>query len=573
MSARFSIVIPTYQRRDLVVKTVTALERQEMTDFEVIVVIDGSTDGTGEALRRLEVAFPMTVIEQPNMGRAAAVNAGARAARGEVLLFLDDDMEAHPRLLGEHEVALREGAQVVFGHLALHNESPPNLMSDGIERWARSRLARLSAPGARFAMDDYVTGQMSVSADVFRAVGGFDVSFTRNGLFGGEDLDFGYRLARTGYRIVFKPEAISYQRYVVDPEEVLRRGKESGRSQQELVLKHPEWAAELGRDLRYKSLKSRLVGGALSLAPTIALRPLRAVAVALVRAGRRGYVTRRLFAALFIAEFRRGARQVRRSRTADRMYVLAYHAVCDLGGDQVLAPYGVPADRLAAQVDHLLASGYTFIDLETMLRALADGGRFPHKAVLLTFDDAYADVYDAAQAILEPRAIPSVVFAVSSEVGGTNSWDRDIGASTRQLLTAEQLRALQTQDVDVGSHTVTHRSLVSLPDRDLHNELIRSADELAALGLPRPVSLAYPYGLWNQTVAEAARDAGYEVAFTVQPGAVFAEASRYALPRIEVLARDSPRALRFALLTAAWPAWARRPVTWVQRASRRVRQA
>src|SRR6266498_523051 len=89
---RFSVVIPTYQRRDLVVRSVWSLAHQEFVgDFEVIVVVDGSHDGSAEALRQLTPLappFPLTVLEQSNQGAASARNRGAAAACGEILLFL-----------------------------------------------------------------------------------------------------------------------------------------------------------------------------------------------------------------------------------------------------------------------------------------------------------------------------------------------------------------------------------------------------------------------------------------------------------------------------------------------------
>src|SRR5690348_2266423 len=100
---RFSVVIPTYQRRDVVVRSVAALNRQTFRDFEVVVVVDGSTDGTADALREVEAEFALTILEFPNRGLSQARNAGARAASGEVILFLDDDMEADPALLEEHD--------------------------------------------------------------------------------------------------------------------------------------------------------------------------------------------------------------------------------------------------------------------------------------------------------------------------------------------------------------------------------------------------------------------------------------------------------------------------------------
>src|SRR4051794_33250117 len=93
----FSVVIPTYQRKDVVCDAVRALGKLMYdTHFEVIVVVDGSTDGTAPALRQLGCRFPLRVIEQENGGAAHARNTGAAAATGDILLFLDDDMIAEP---------------------------------------------------------------------------------------------------------------------------------------------------------------------------------------------------------------------------------------------------------------------------------------------------------------------------------------------------------------------------------------------------------------------------------------------------------------------------------------------
>src|SRR5262245_14543978 len=75
---RFTAIIPTYQRRELAVAAVEALAQQRCAfPFEVIVVVDGSTDGTAAALRNLEIPFPLRILEQPNRGAASARNRGA----------------------------------------------------------------------------------------------------------------------------------------------------------------------------------------------------------------------------------------------------------------------------------------------------------------------------------------------------------------------------------------------------------------------------------------------------------------------------------------------------------------
>lgn len=305
---RFSVVIPTYQRRDVVLRTVAALDRQSLRDFEAIVVVDGSTDGSVEALRAAQFGFPLRVVEQANAGAAQARNAGAALADGELLLTLDDDMEADPAMLAEHDRSHREGADVVLGDMPVHPDSPSNMLSWGVGDWARRRCERLSAPGAEIRLDDLLTGQLSISRAAYDAVGGFDAEFTREGLFGGEDIDFGHRLRKAGYAIAFNPAAISYQYYDVDPASYLRRAREAGRSDRELVAKHPELASEMAASPSFKTRRSRWLLTPFLNAPAWLSAPLRAGAVALVKSGLKGPRARRSFFAVRTLEYLRGVR-------------------------------------------------------------------------------------------------------------------------------------------------------------------------------------------------------------------------------------------------------------------------
>ncbi|HKT82502.1 MAG TPA: glycosyltransferase [Solirubrobacterales bacterium] len=309
---RFSIVIPTHRRRESVLRNVAELERQRARDFEVIVVDDGSGDGSAAALRELQVGFPLTVLEQPNRGAAAARNAGAEAASGELLVFLDDDMRADPDLLAEHDHSHREGADMVLGDLPLDPASPRNLLSWGVGSWAAQRCERLAAPGAQIGIGDLLTGQMSISRRAFAAIGGLDPTFTRDGLFGGEDLDFGHRVLAAGYEVVFNPAAISYQYYDVGPAKYLRRARESGRSDRELVAKHPELAATLAGGPSFKTRRSRWLLTPFLRAPSFLSAPLRAGATLLVRSGLNTPRARSFFFAVRTLEYLRGARLAER---------------------------------------------------------------------------------------------------------------------------------------------------------------------------------------------------------------------------------------------------------------------
>lgn len=555
---RFSVVIPTYERRDVVRHAVAAFERQELRDFEVIVVVDGSTDGTGPALRELRPDHPLRVVEQPNSGAAAARNHGAGVARGELLLFLDDDMEPDPGLLAAHDRAHRAGADVVLGHIPLHPDSPRTILARGVHEWAESRRARLTVSEGELPLEDMLTGQISLSRTVFDRVGGFDTSFTRDGLFGGEDIDFGHRVVAAGFTAVFAEDAVSYQRFIVDPSEYLRRSRDAGRAAAELVAKHPEREADLGRRMRLPPGLRRYPMGALVLAPPFVSAPLRAAVSALVRSGRSGRLLGELFHALRRVEAVRGVRRARRALDRERVLALAYHAVADLSGDAVLAEYGVPPGELARQLDVLAEAGHHFIGLDRLLEALDRRAPLPRRPVLLTFDDAYADLRDGALPVLAERGIPAVVFAVAGLVGESNEWDRRLGARELPLLDAAGLRALYTAGIEVGAHSVTHRELTGLPDRELGREASDAAQRLEETGLPRPRAFSYPYGEHDARTAGAVRAAGYELAFTVTPGVIGRGADRYALPRVEVLASDRGRRFQLRVRAAHWPELPRR---------------
>lgn len=309
---RMSVVVPTFQRRDLVLTCVKSLDRQSVNcKFEVVVVVDGSTDGTTPALRELKPSCPLVIIEQPNRGRAAACNRGAASARGEILLFLDDDMEADPQLLAEHDRSHRDGADVVLGHIPLHPDSPSNVLSRSVRDWADERGARLSQPGTELGLYDLVTGQMSLPRSVFDGLGGFDTDFTRSGSWGNEDIDLGCRLLSAGYGVVFNPRAVSWQKYVVGTAQNLKQWREAGKADVAFALKHPEQleavfpAEKAQQPHRRRSLRS-LAG---RVRTALLLGPLKWIAIMLVQCGIQSPATARLFFRVRSAGYWRAVRR------------------------------------------------------------------------------------------------------------------------------------------------------------------------------------------------------------------------------------------------------------------------
>src|SRR5262249_49492504 len=115
-----SVIIPTHDREAILERTLAALCVQTYPPklMEVLLVADGCTDGTVERMRRYPTPFLLHIIEQSNQGPAVARNQGAAQAQGKILVFLDDDIEAAPRLIETYVRIHRNGpGQVALGYL------------------------------------------------------------------------------------------------------------------------------------------------------------------------------------------------------------------------------------------------------------------------------------------------------------------------------------------------------------------------------------------------------------------------------------------------------------------------
>lgn len=234
---RASVVIPTYNRRAFLLQTLESLERQTASGdaFEVVVGVDGSTDGTVQALERLDPPYLLRWVDQRNGGPAAATNAAARIARHEVLIFLDDDQLAAPGLVEAH---LR--AQQRLGDVLVQGFYP---LAPGYDRRGASLLYQRSFIST-FAPVDHAhpttahvwSANMSLRRATWAAVGGLDETFRE---YGGEDTDFGVRLARDrGVPVLFEPAALSYHLHSVSYRATRRQAFSAGRSLVRLARKH-----------------------------------------------------------------------------------------------------------------------------------------------------------------------------------------------------------------------------------------------------------------------------------------------------------------------------------------------
>lgn len=198
-----SVVIPTYNRVDRLATVLAALAVQTVADREIIVVSDGSTDGTDELLTRLSATGALVAVHQANAGPAAARNAGVERARADLVVFIDDDVVPEPTLLERHIDAHRERNDlVVIGPML----TPPDAALSPWIRWEQHMLYRqyddMLAGRWQPTFRQFYTGNASVRRQHVIDAGGFDVRYRR-----AEDIELASRLAERGLAFRFDPTA------------------------------------------------------------------------------------------------------------------------------------------------------------------------------------------------------------------------------------------------------------------------------------------------------------------------------------------------------------------------------
>lgn len=205
VSPPITVVMPTYRRRELVLRSLRALAEQDVEagTFDVVLVVDGDGDGTATAVQELGLPFSVEVVQQPRSGVAAARNRGWRAARGEIVLFLDDDIVALPGLIAEHLRQHEVQDRVVIGRFS-PDPAVRRTAWQHYEEEVQEKKYRALLTDERPSAIRLYSGNFSVRRKHLEASGGFASHLMRN-----EDVDLGFRLQELGLEFMFAPAADS----------------------------------------------------------------------------------------------------------------------------------------------------------------------------------------------------------------------------------------------------------------------------------------------------------------------------------------------------------------------------
>ncbi len=233
----FSIVIPTYDRLPILKKCLKALETQRIpagsviSGYEIVLVDDGSTDGTLEWLQSAADFPHVKSYLQNHQGPAAARNLGVKKALGDTIIFIDSDLVVTENFLIAHAKALTEAScDRVFTYGRVINTCNFDLPT--------SEPYKLTDFSAAY----FATGNVAISRHWLDEAGLFDTRFQ---LYGWEDLELGVRLKQLGLKLIKCPDAVGYHFHppfaLAQIPNLIDKEIQRGRMGVLFYQKHPTW--------------------------------------------------------------------------------------------------------------------------------------------------------------------------------------------------------------------------------------------------------------------------------------------------------------------------------------------
>ncbi|MFC2728964.1 MAG: polysaccharide deacetylase family protein [Centipeda sp. (in: firmicutes)] len=201
--------------------------------------------------------------------------------------------------------------------------------------------------------------------------------------------------------------------------------------------------------------------------------------------------------------------------------ILEYHMVKEDAPPKA-KPYVVPPEDFAAQLDYLLAEGYTTITPQDYARARKGKQELPEKPIILSFDDGYEDNYRVILPMLEERGMKAVFYVVTNDIGlpGYMTWDN--------------LFDMERRGMEIGSHTANHIPLTELPPEKQRDELRLSKLMLEWKGLKTIYSFSYPNGAYDAGIVAMLQEEEYLTAVTGDAGLNDRATNPYLLRRVNI---------------------------------------
>ncbi len=226
--------------------------------------------------------------------------------------------------------------------------------------------------------------------------------------------------------------------------------------------------------------------------------------------------------------------------------ILTYHQI------EQAPPRGTPMRSLYVspgsfyrQMFLLKILGYRGLSMSELMPYLR--GEKSGRVVGITFDDGYLNNLEHAAPVLMRFGFSSTCYVVNGLMGQTNSWDAPLGVPSSQLMNERELGQWLQAGQEIGSHTLTHRNLLQLEERDQQEEIVRSKSELERRLGTQVNQFCYPYGDYDSKCVSFVRAAGYAAATTTHRSRVVCSPAQgrvapmreFELPRVPIVRSTS----------------------------------
>jgi len=306
-----SVVVISWNQLSLLQQLVHQLLEQSLSRdrYEIIIVDDGSTDGSRAWLQTLPATDVRVLLGTEDRGRAASRNSGIRAAQGDAVVMIDGDHSVRADFLAIHAARHEPERCVIVGKSDFADERELRALNHYLNHGGATKLPE----GARLPGRYFLTRNCSVPRDLLFEVGLFDERFR---VWGGEDLDLGVRLEQSGVPIYGEPRALAIHHHHRSLEDLLKQLFLYGRHSVPLLLeKHPQLFQQLNLD---HAVSSPTVPARFGVLHRVSFKvafsePVYRAVVASASIYRRSRLPRAIFDYLHLRQYTRGYQEHLRS--------------------------------------------------------------------------------------------------------------------------------------------------------------------------------------------------------------------------------------------------------------------
>lgn len=183
--------------------------------------------------------------------------------------------------------------------------------------------------------------------------------------------------------------------------------------------------------------------------------------------------------------------------------ILYYHSVEESEDNELK----ISPEKFRGQLKYLKDNNYVSLTLQELQHYIIDNKPIPKNSVVITFDDGYKDNYDNAYPILKEFGYTATIFVITGLI------DKD-----PNYLNSNHIKEMSKNGIEIGSHSINHENLLEISKENKIETITKSKQDLEKLIEKPVISIAYPFGKFNNDVVNITKDAGYTLGFTINKG-------------------------------------------------------